>query len=68
MAVIGHNHYDRVAKIPRWLDLLIDHDMRRPGYEATFVMDHDWYSRDFLEAGASLVVEYAKRFTQRDVE
>jgi hypothetical protein len=60
MELIRHRHPGRITEIADTIDMFIEYDMRRNQYNRTFVFDHYWYSRAFLEHCRELIVTYFK--------
>lgn len=60
MEVIALNHKERINEIPGMLRNLVSRDLERHEYKSTFVLDHDWYSEDFLNKGAMIILKYFK--------
>jgi hypothetical protein len=60
MEIIRYCHPGRIPEIADTIDIFIECDMRRNQYNRTFVFDHYWYSRAFLEHCKELIVTYFK--------
>lgn len=58
MEVIRIRHRRRIHEIPTIIDSFVSYDLNRNGYQGTFVLDHDWYSKEFLEYGANKIKSY----------
>ena len=78
MEIIRCKHSTRVSEIASTIDLFIKWDTGRHPYVRTFVLDHYWYSRRFLEHCGELIggylshglrgVSFATRIETNDVE
>lgn len=60
MEVIRIRHFNRIDEIPKILESFINWDIQENEYTGTFVLDHDLYSRDLLQHGASMIKTYFK--------
>lgn len=58
MELIRCKHPERVQEIADTVDLFIKWDIARHPYVRTFVLDHYWYSRKFLEHCKKLITDY----------
>jgi len=56
--IIRHRHPDRVPEAKESLDQFIEWDLRRSVYERTFVLDHYWYSVEYLQHCQDLICDY----------
>ena len=78
MEIIRCNHSARISEIASTIDLFIEWDIARHPYVRTFVLDHYWYSRGFLEHCGELIngyfskglrgVSFATRIETNDAE
>ena len=60
MEVIRLRHSNRINEIPETIELMLNWDLQKNEYAGTFVLDHDWYSEEFLNWGASVIRNYFK--------
>jgi hypothetical protein len=58
MELIRCKHPARIPEIADTVDLFIKWDVARHPYVRTFVLDHYWYSRKFLEHCKALIIDY----------
>lgn len=58
MEVIRLKHSDRINEIPTLIERFIEWDVMRNDYSSTFVLDHDYYSLEFIKHGASIIRSY----------
>ena len=58
MEVIRKNHSEGICEIPRVIDSFIYWDLERNGYDRTFVLGHDFYSKEFHQEGGFLMKNY----------
>jgi hypothetical protein len=58
MEIIRCKHFTRASEIARTIELFIKWDIKRHPYVRTFVLDHYWYSRKFLEHCGELIGDY----------
>lgn len=61
MEVIRIRHFNRIDEIPDLLESFVKWDLQKNEYTGTFVLDHDFYSPEFLKHGASIIKNYFSR-------
>jgi hypothetical protein len=58
LEIIRHRYTARISEVSDTIDLFIKWDAERHSYNRTFVLDHYWYSLEFLEHCKTLIVDY----------
>lgn len=58
LEIIRYRYSARISEVKETIDLFIKWDSQRHSYSRTFVLDHYWYSLEFLEHCRELIGDY----------